>query len=154
MTEDKKLTVERVVDQPADVIFEIISNPERHHEIDGSGTVVSDDKTDRIQQVGQVFTMNMNAEAMGGDYKTDNVVSGYQQNKLLAWKTAPAGKEPAGWQWVWELEPEGPDSTLVRLTYDWSGVTDKAVLQRVKFPLIPETALQESLSNLAAAAGS
>ena len=153
MSDEKKIQVERVIDQPADVLFEILSNPQRHPEIDGSGMVRADEKTDRIQRVGQVFTMNMHNDAMG-DYQTDNAVSGYQQNKLLAWKTAPAGKEPAGWQWVWELEPNGPGSTVVRHTYDWSAVTDKAVLQRVSFPLIPQDALQESLSRLASAAGS
>lgn len=151
MSDEKKVSVERVIDQPAGVIFDILSNPERHHEIDGSGMVVSDDKSDRIQKVGQVFTMNMHAEHMGGDYKTDNTVSGYDENKLLAWKTAPAGSEPPGWEWLWELEAEGPDSTLVRLTYDWSKVTDKKILERVKFPLISQEDLESSLSRLATA---
>ena len=49
-------------------------------------------------------------------------------NRLLAWRTAPAGTEPPGWQWVWQLEPQGPGSTEVKLTYDWSQVTDRALL--------------------------
>ncbi|WP_106848036.1 SRPBCC family protein [Blastococcus sp. Marseille-P5729] len=154
MTDDQKLVVERVIDQPAGVLFEILSNPERHKELDETGTVVSDHKSDRIQEVGQVFTMNMHADAMGGDYQTDNHVTGYEENKRLAWQTVPAGTEPAGWQWMWELEPQGSDSTLVRLTYDWSKVTDKKVLERVKFPLFPESMLEQSLSRLATAAGS
>lgn len=151
--DDKKIQVERVIDQPADVLFEILSNPKRHPEIDGSGMVRADEKTDRIQQVGQVFTMNMHNEALG-DYQTDNVVTGYEHNKLLAWKTGVTGTEPGGWQWVWELEPEGPGSTVVRHTYDWSGVTDKGVLNQIPFPFVPQDALQESLSRLAATAGS
>lgn len=148
---DTSISASRTIDAPAEAIFEVLSNPEHHAEIDGSGMVVSDDKTDRITSVGQVFTMNMHADAMGGDYKTDNHVNGFEENKLLAWKTAPAGQEPPGWEWVWELTPEGPDSTEVSVTYDWSAVTDKDVLKQISFPAVSEEALEGSLGNLAAA---
>lgn len=141
----------RTIDAPAEEIFTILSNPERHAEIDGSGMVQSDDKTDRITEAGQKFTMNMHWDKMGGDYKTDNYVNGYQENKLLAWKTAPAGEEPPGWEWIWELTPHGHDSTEVSLTYDWSAVTDKDVLKQISFPAVSEEELEESLGNLAAA---
>lgn len=154
MSEDKKITVSRTIDAPTVDIFNVLTNPQRHAEIDGSGQIVSDEKTDRITGTGQVFTMNMNAEHMGGEYQTDNYVTGYDQNKLLAWRTAPAGTEPPGWQWVWELDPQGADSTDVSLTYDWSAVTDKEVLKKVSFPLIQESALQDSLARLAAAVSS
>jgi len=149
MSESTSISVERVIDHPASEIFEILSNPERHAAIDGSGFVRGDHKTDRISKVGDVFTMDMSGEHMGGEYRTENHVTGFVHDKLLAWKTAPEGKEPAGWEWMWELEPRGGESTLVRLTYDWSKVTDKAVLKKVSFPLVSEKQLEESLSNLA-----
>ncbi len=151
MSEDKRMTVTRTIDAPADAVFDVLSNPARHAELDGSGFIVSDDRTDRITAVGQVFTMNMNGPHMGGDYKTDNHVVGYDKNKLLAWKTAPAGTEPPGWEWVWELTPQGADATDVSLTYDWSGVTDKELLQKVRFPLLDQSELDDSLGRLAAA---
>ncbi len=98
--------------------------------------------------------MNMTGDHMGGDYQTDNHVTGYDDGRLLAWRTAPAGTEPPGWQWVWQLQPYGPDSTEVSLTYDWSSVTDKALLAKVSFPLVEERQLEESLDNLAAKVGS
>ena len=151
MSDEKKITVSRTIDAPAKDIFEVLTNPERHAEIDGSGQIVSDEKTDRITAVGQVFTMNMNAEHMGGDYQTDNHVTGYVENKLVAWQTAPAGTEPKGWEWMWELEPLDAGDTNVTLTYDWSKVTDKDLLKKVSFPLISKEQLDESLNNLAAA---
>lgn len=151
MSNDTSITVERVIDAPVDRIFDLLTNPERHHEFDGSDMVRSADTADRIQSVGQSFTMNMHAERMGGDYKTDNRVTGYADDKLVAWQTAPAGKKPAGWEWVWELESRGNDSTLVRHTYDWSKVTDKDLLKRVSFPVVSEKQLEESLNELAAA---
>lgn len=151
MSETTNITVERVIDHSAAEIFEILSNPENHARLDVTGLVRGDYKSDRIQQVGDVFTMDMYAEAMGGEYRTENHVTGFAADKLLAWKTAPAGTEPPGWEWVWELEPQGPDATLVRHTYDWSGVTDKKTLEKVKFPLVSEKQLADALSNLAAA---
>lgn len=150
MTETK-ITASRTIDASADTIFRALSNPEHHAELDGSGMVQSDDKSDRITAVGQVFTMNMTWDKMGGDYKTDNHVVGFDENKLLAWKTAPQGEEPQGWEWVWELEPQGPDATEVSVTYDWSAVTDKETLKKVSFPVVDQEALESSLGNLAAA---
>lgn len=150
-TNDSRITVERTISAPAHDIFDVLTRPDRHTELDGSGFVRSADHPQRITATGQVFTMNMTGDHMGGDYQTDNHVTGYHTNKLLAWKTAPAGTEPPGWEWLWELDAQGPDSTNVTLTYDWSGVSDKAILQKVSFPLVTEAQLEESLANLAAA---
>lgn len=154
MSEQTSVTVERVIDAPADQVFDVLSNPQRHPELDGSGFVRSVDHADRIQEVGEVFTMNMEGAHMGGEYKTDNHVTGYAKDKLLAWQTAPASTEPPGWEWVWELEAQGPDKTLVRHTYDWSKVTDKDLLKKVSFPLVTEEQLEDTLGRLAAAVSS
>lgn len=147
MTE-QRISVERVIQAPSDAIFDVLSNPQRHTELDGSGFVKGDVGSNRIQQVGDVFTMDMEGEHMGGEYQTENHVTGYSPNKLLAWQTAPAGQEPPGWQWVWELESQGSDATLVRHTYDWSAVTDKELLKKVSFPLVSEAQLEETLTKL------
>jgi len=151
MNEDTSITVNRTIDHAAPALFDILTLPARHVEIDGSGFVVSDEKTDRITATGQVFTMNMSGDHMGGEYQTDNHVVGYDKNHLVAWKTAPAGTEPPGWEWVWELTADGPDATEVSLTYDWSSVTDKDLLKKVQFPLVSRKQLEDSLANLASA---
>jgi uncharacterized protein YndB with AHSA1/START domain len=149
MTESR-ISSTRTIDAPAAAIFDILSNPARHAQLDGSGMVQSDSKTDRITAVGQVFTMNQQWDKMGGDYQTDNHVVGYDENKLLAWKTAPAGEEPPGWEWVWRLQASGSEATEVSVTYDWSGVTDKEILKKLSFPEVPQEALDATLGNLAA----
>jgi uncharacterized protein YndB with AHSA1/START domain len=153
MSDDKRITVQRTIDASTQDVFDLLSNPERHAEIDGSGFVISDHRTDRITGTGQVFRMNMSGDHMGGDYQTDNTVTGYDANHLLAWQTAPAGTEPPGWEWTWELTAQGADSTDVALTYDWSRVTDPEILKLVSFPLVTEQQLEDSLANLAAATG-
>lgn len=148
---DTKVSASRTIDAAPEDIFDVLNNPERHAQLDGSGMVVSDDTSDRITRTGQKFTMNMQWDQMGGDYKTDNHVIGYEENKLLAWKTAPAGEEPPGWEWVWGLTPLGRHSTEVSVTYDWSAVTDKELLKKISFPVVSEQDLESSLGNLAAA---
>ncbi len=151
MTDQKRIEVHRTIDAPTTAVFQVLSNPERHAELDGSGFVVSDERSDRITGTGQSFRMNMTGDHMGGDYQTDNTVIGYDENKLLAWQTAPAGQEPPGWEWVWELEAEGPDSTRVTLAYDWSAVDDPELLRKITFPLVSQDALEASLGHLAEA---
>ena len=148
-TTDTHVTVSRTIDAPAKDLFAVLSNPERHAQLDGSGFVRSDEKTDRITGTGQVFRMNMAGDHMGGEYQTDNTVTGYRENHLLAWQTAPADTPPPGWEWTWELQSEGSGSTTVTLTYDWAKVTDKALLQKISFPLVTEGQLEDSLNALA-----
>ena len=71
MSNDTHITVSRTIDAPAQAIFDVLSNPERHPDLDGSGFVRSVAQADRIQKVGDVFTMNMTGDHMGGDYQTD-----------------------------------------------------------------------------------
>ena len=151
MTDTKSETVSRLINAPAGDIFDLLSNPDRHADFDGSGFVRSADKPQRIQATGDVFRMNMAGDHMGGEYQTDNLVTGFQANTLIAWKTAPTGTEPPGWEWLYELKSEGSDSTTVTLTYDWSRVTDKELLKKVHFPLVSASQLEDSLASLASA---
>ena len=151
------LTVTRTVDAPAKDLFDLLTLPARHPEFDGSGTVRSADNTERIHKSGEKFVMNMHREAMGGDYRTHNFVTAYDENTMIGWQPAPEGEdgsaptEPLGWEWLYELKPQGSDSTDVSLTYDWSKVTDQKLLEKVGFPAIPQKDLEESLNLLAAA---
>ncbi len=154
MASETSITVSRTINASTDVVFDVISNPARHAELDGSGFVVSDERTDRITGTGEVFRMNMTGDHMGGDYQTDNTVTGYDRNHLLAWQTAPADQDPPGWEWVWELEAQGSEATDVRLTYDWGKVTDEELLKKISFPLVDEAAMQDSLDKLAATVSS
>lgn len=148
MADTQKYTVSRTINAPVDKVWDVLSNPERHKEFDSSGRVRADEKSNRIQATGDVFTMNM--EGPNGAYKTDNHVVGFNEHKLIAWATAPTGQEPQGWQWVWELNSVDAGSTDVSLTYDWSGVEDEA-MKKFNPPLLEEKELEDSLANLAAA---
>ena len=90
MTENPThLTVTRILDVPAKDVFEVLTLPARHHEFDGSGTVRAADDTERVTASGQKFVMNMHREEMGGDYRTHNFVTAYDENKMIGWQPAP-----------------------------------------------------------------
>lgn len=151
MSESTSTTVERAIPAPAADLFDVLTNPHRHTELDSSGFVMGLDHGDRLEKVGQKFTMNMTGDHMGGEYKTDNFVSAFDPSKMIGWKTAPAGTEPPGWEWLWELRSDSSDSTTVTLTYDWGKVTDQDLLDKVGFPLVSEDQMNESVAKLAAA---
>lgn len=131
-------------------IFDVLTLPSRHAEFDGSDMVRADEKSQRLQKVGDVFVMNMHAESMGGDYKMHNHVTAYEENKMIGWQPATDEEpnDPAGWEWLYTLEAgESGQSTKVTLTYSWDKVTDKELVKI--FPAVKEPQLEESLAQLA-----
>lgn len=147
---ENRIVVTRTIDAPTKDIFNLLTLPARHPEFDGSGMVRSDEKSQRIQGTGDVFVMNMQREGVG-DYQMHNHVTAYARNKLVGWQPAQEDQpdEPAGWEWVYELDDIDSGTTEVTLTYDWSKVSDAKLLQ--VFPLVSEAQLEESLNLLAAA---
>ncbi len=115
------VTVERLIPSEASAIFELISRPERHQEIDGSGTVRSAKGSGAGDplEMGSRFGMSMK---MGIPYAMTNTVIEFEQDRLLAWQTRGPGSIGAlvgGRIWRYELEPvEG--GTLVKETWDIS----------------------------------
>ena len=150
-THENKIVVTRTIDAPTKDLFNILTLPARHAEFDGSGMVRADEKSQRLQHVGDVFVMNMHAEAMGGDYQMHNHVTALAENKMVGWQPAQSKSpnEPEGWEWLYELNSVDSGSTEVTLTYDWSKVTDAKLLPL--FPLVSEEQLEQSLNQLAAA---
>jgi hypothetical protein len=153
MTDATSLTVTREIPAPAPALFQVLATPARHKDVDGSGFVVGDEHAEPITCTGETFRMRMAGDHMGGDYRTDNVVTGFERDRLVSWRTGVAGSEPPGWEWTWSLHPETPERTTVSLTYDWSEVTDPGVLSRISFPLVSREQLEESLTRLAASVG-
>lgn len=115
------LSVERVVHAPAAEIFAVISDPSRHHEFDGSGSVRNvRGEVSGPARLGDRFGMSMK---IGLPYAMDNEVVEFDQDRVFAWRTtAPGvlGRAVGGRLWRYELEPV-EDGTLVRETWDLTG---------------------------------
>jgi uncharacterized protein YndB with AHSA1/START domain len=125
------VTVERVIAAPAQVIFDLIADPSRHPDIDGSGSVkgTRGSAPARLSQ-GAVFTMDMHR---GLNYGMVNTVTEFEEARRIAWSPKPAngrGAKFVGRIWRYELEPlDG--GTRVRETWDISKEGLRFVLRYV-----------------------
>ncbi|MFM7223852.1 MAG: SRPBCC family protein [Actinomycetota bacterium] len=121
-------TVERLIPAPPEVIWALIADPRRHHEIDGSGTVRDAKNLPERLELGSKFGMSMK---LGLPYSMVSQVIEYEPNRCIAWQTYPPGpgRYVAGGRiWRYELEPvEG--GTLVRESWDISQERVKAVVR-------------------------
>lgn len=111
------VTVERFIASPPEPIFTLLTDPARHREIDGSGTVQGPRGGATTLVLGSRFGMSMR---MGVPYSMVSTVVEYDENRLLAWQTrgpTAIGRHVGGRIWRYELEPvEG--GTLVRESWD------------------------------------
>jgi uncharacterized protein YndB with AHSA1/START domain len=147
-TTESSITVSRTVDAPPERTFALIADPDRHPDLDASGMVRASQTHLAIEELGDVFTMDMHNDRFG-DYTMENHVVVYEPDTALGWAPAAPGAAPSGYTWVYRLAPDGEDDTKVTLTYDWSAVTDEAF--RKFFPVIDADGLAASLDLLAEA---
>lgn len=120
-TEERIVIAEREVHAPAATIFELIADPARQPQWDGNDNLDVATTSTRVRAVGDVFGMRTTK----GKSKENRIVA-FEEGRTIAWLTADAGHEPPGHIWRWDLEPLADGGTLVRHTYDWTGVTDEA----------------------------
>src|ERR1700740_2301318 len=78
------VTVERVIAAPPEAIFELLAHPDRHREIDGSGTVRGQRGTCERLALGSRFGMSMR---MGVPYAMESEVIEFDEPKRIAWQT-------------------------------------------------------------------
>jgi hypothetical protein len=91
------------------VIFSILSNPNRHKDIDGSATVTENVSGPESLVLGSKFGMKMR---LGITYWIRNTVVEYKQDELIAWRHL------GRWRWRYELLDLGNGSTQVTETFD------------------------------------
>jgi uncharacterized protein YndB with AHSA1/START domain len=137
-------------------IFELIADPAQQPRWDGNDNLAMAPAGQRVRRAGDVFTMTLTK----GSIRENHVVEFEEGRRLawmpaeagnrLAWMPAEAGKRPPGHLWRWELEPIGTSRTRVTQTYDWTRLTDKKRLPRVRATTADR--LRASLDRLAALA--
>lgn len=115
---DETISVERVMPFAAERIFAVISDPERHPDLDGSGTVRRVRASRLPLSVGSHFDMHMKR---GFSYSTRNTVTALERDRAIAWTTRPItfplSMLIGGRTWSYTLEPVG-DGTRVTQTWD------------------------------------
>ncbi|MCD2186760.1 SRPBCC family protein [Actinomycetospora soli] len=146
---DTRLEASRVVDARPDQVFALLTTPDRHSELDASGTVRGSRTHRPVTGVGDVFEMDMHGRDMG-DYVVDNHVVTFEPDAEIAWAPATHGGDRGGQVWGYRLEAcNGGGSTRVTHTYDWSGVTLERLLPYL--PVVDADGLAATLDRVAAA---
>jgi hypothetical protein len=135
---------------PADKLFQIVSSPAGHVEIDGSGMLMTSVEAGAVTKVGDTFDMNMDREPLGdfpemGKYQVRNTVTKIEPNRLFEWAVGMVDGDPIGHVYGWELTPVSETETDVTNYTDWSGIPEN--LQQ-HWPIVPQHMLEESVEKL------
>jgi hypothetical protein len=84
-TRYQPVAVSRRICAPAHDIFQILANPVRHPELDGSGMLRGAVSATMISGVGDVFVMKMYYSELG-DYEMNNHVVDYEADRRIGWE--------------------------------------------------------------------
>jgi len=110
----RKVSRAAEVRAPAAELFEIVADPYRHAELDGSGTVVGAVSGPRRLSVGARFSVRM--KQYGTPYKITSRVTEFVDGQVVEWQ------HPLGHRWRWEFTPVSADETTVTETFDYSQI--------------------------------
>ena len=133
--ESKPIEVSRRIEAAAAPIFEILANPRRHMDFDGSDMLRGAVLDRPISDVGDTFTMKMHR--LGDDYLMLNYVVEFEPDRRIFWEPAPGDPSraegddpakvgiPAGYRWGYILTPDGDDATVVTEVFDSGTVTEE-----------------------------
>lgn len=129
MTDEVKVTsAERVVRAEPAVVFELIADPANHPRWDGNDNLAEAVDVARVTGTGQAFVIRTTTGTL-----RENHVAEFAEGGLIAWLPSDPGGEPFGQLWRWEVEPgDEPGTSLVRHTYDWTGLPADSVPMRIE----------------------
>ncbi|AZU01995.1 MAG: SRPBCC family protein [Brevibacterium aurantiacum] len=123
----KVVTAEIEISAPAEAVFDLIADPQRQPEWDGNDNLGTAVEGQRVRGTGGSFITTL---TKGVD--RENHIVDFEEGRLIAWQPSEVGGEPFGQKWVWQIEPIGGDSVLVRHIYDWTKLRDPQRLSRAQ----------------------
>jgi uncharacterized protein YndB with AHSA1/START domain len=127
-----------VVPAPPEQIFDLLADPHRHPDFDGSGSVRGAIRGPARLALGSHFGMRMK---LGLPYVIRNTVVEFEENRRIAWRHF--GRHV----WRYELEPV-PDGTRVTETFDYGSALSPRFLELVNFPSMNKRSITATLERL------
>ena len=130
----------REIKAPAQTIFDLLADPRRHHEIDGSGSVQAAQMNapDRLS-LGAKFGMNMK---IGLPYRITNTVVEFEEGRQIGWRHF------GGHVWRYILEPT-ETGTIVTEQFDWTNNRLPLMLKVMNAIENNAKSMEKTLENLA-----
>ena len=139
MTE-RVVVVQRFIAASPAAIFDVLADPTRHPEIDGSGTVkATHGRTPERLSLGAKFGMDMR---LGVPYRVRNTVVEFEEDRLIAWRHV--GKHI----WRYRLEPVD-GGTDVTEEFDYRKALSPWFIELMGYPKRNEPEMERTLGRLA-----
>jgi hypothetical protein len=110
-----KISRSAEVNASAGEIFELVADPRRHGELDGSGTVKGTVAGPERLSQGARFSVRMRQH--GAPYRITSQVTDFADWRVVEWR------HPLGHRWRWELTPVSEGVTVVTETFDYSQIS-------------------------------
>jgi hypothetical protein len=155
MTEER-VTVRRRIDAPAARLFAIVTDPNGHVAIDGSGMLMAAPDASPTAAVGDTFVMNMDREPLGdiplGKYQTKNTVTKFELDREFEWTIGAVDRDPLGHVYGFVLTPVEADVTDVEHYCDWTDFEPTLKGRVAQWPVVPVHMLEKTLVKLEALA--
>jgi uncharacterized protein YndB with AHSA1/START domain len=152
MSNGRVVSIERTIAAPASRIFDVLADPRRHPEIDGSGMVQAAD-IDGPQRLSLDARFGM-AMKLGVRYRMVNTVIEFEEDRRIAWAPKPEvrgkikeGGVIGGRVWRYDLEPVD-GGTLVRETWDATSERGWLIHRVMRVPAKMRRAIETTLANL------
>jgi hypothetical protein len=151
MSSDRVSATRRIA-APAHRLFQIVSSPAGHVQIDGSGMLEAAPDAKPLTAVGDTFDMDMDRTPLGDipdltKYKVRNTVTQFIPDRLVEWAVGSAERPRFGHVYGWQIEPVSDAECDVTNYCDWSGVSQRRREQR-PWPVVPVHMLEKSVENL------
>jgi hypothetical protein len=127
------------ISAPRKVIFDLLADPYRHVDFDGSGTLRGNVTGPQRLYLGAKFGMNVTIKI---NYRTLNTVVEFEENHLIAWR------HPGRHRWRYELREVTPIQTEVTETFDGTFAICPIALNLINAYKNNQIAVAKTLVNL------
>jgi uncharacterized protein YndB with AHSA1/START domain len=136
---DRKVSRTVLVAASPEEIFDLLADPRRHPELDGSGTLTGKPTGPERLSKGAKFGMSM--QKHGVPYRITNTVVEFDEGRRIAWRHFHRHV------WSWELRPVDA-GTEVTETFDWGPSLAPWAIEWAKFPAQNAHGIEETLARL------
>jgi hypothetical protein len=151
MSADRISATQRIA-APASKVFQIVSSPAGHVQIDGSGMLEAAPDAKPLTAVGDTFDMDMDRTPLNDipglvKYQVRNTVTQIVPDRLIEWSVGSAERPSIGHVYGWQIEPVSDTECDVTNYCDWTGISQRRREQR-PWPVVPVEMLERSVENL------
>jgi hypothetical protein len=148
----ERVSASRRIAAPASTIFQIVTSPDGHVQIDGSGMLEASPGARPLAAVGDTFDMDMDRTPLNDipglvKYKVRNTVTQIVPDRLIEWNVGSAERGAMGHVYGWQIEPVSDTECDVTNYCDWTAIPQERKDAR-PWPVVPVEMLQQSVDNL------